>query len=241
MKYFTSDISGKKYPENEKIQLALIRINILDFIKEKYPEIDEAKYISLEELDEYRQKYIEASLKNEFSNLSSLEEEVIEKIKNNDIISTYQEDYNDHLTAGQRIADKVASFGGSWKFIISFFIFIILWIIFNTIAIFFKSFDPYPFILLNLFLSCLAAFQAPVIMMSQNRQEFKDRQRAKEDYKVNLKSELEIQILHEKIDHLLMVQQQKLFEIQNIQIDMLKEITDDITKLKSNKNKKNSL
>jgi len=100
MKYFTSDISGKKYPENEKIQLALVRINILDFIKAEYPEIDETKYISLEELDEYRQKYIEASLKSELSNLSSLEEEVIEKIKNNDIISTYNEDYNDHLTAG---------------------------------------------------------------------------------------------------------------------------------------------
>lgn len=241
MKYFTSDISGKKYPENEKIQLMLVRINILDFIKAEHPGIDETKYISLEELDEYRQRYIEASLKNEFTNLSSLEKEVIEKIKNNDIISAYQEDYNDHLTIGQKIADKVASFGGSWKFIISFLVFIIFWIIFNTIAIFFKIFDPYPFILLNLFLSCLAAFQAPVIMMSQNRQEFKDRQRAKEDYKVNLKSEMEIQILHEKIDHLLLVQQQKLFEIQNIQIDMLKEITDDIAELKSNQKQKNSL
>lgn len=87
-----------------------------------------------------------------------------------------------------------------------------------------KGFDPYPFILLNLILSCLAAFQAPVIMMSQNRQEEKDRERAKNDYMVNLKSELEIRILHEKLDHLIVVQQEKLMEIQQIQIDMLNDI-----------------
>lgn len=236
MKYFTSDISGKKYPDNEKIQLLLVKNNILDFIKIDHPEIDESKSISLEELDEYRQKYIEYTLKNEFKDLSTLESEVIEKIKNHDLISNDLEDsYSKSTTFGQKIADKVASFGGSWKFIISFFVFIALWVILNSVALLFKSFDPYPFILLNLFLSCLAAFQAPVIMMSQNRQEDKDRQRAKEDYKVNLKSELEIQILQEKVDHLILVQQQKLFEIQNIQIDMLKEITADITDLKSKK------
>lgn len=238
MKYFTSDISGKKFPDNEKIQLMLVKNNILDFIKKDHPNIKESMYISLDELDDYRQRYIEYSLKNEFDNLSSLETEVINKIKNNDFISNNLEnDYNDRLTAGQKIADKVASFGGSWKFIILFSIFIILWIILNITALFFKSFDPYPFILLNLLLSCLAALQAPVIMMSQNRQEDKDRTRAKEDYKVNLKSEMEIQILQEKLDHLILIQQQKLFEIQNIQVEMLKEISIDISELKQTKHK----
>lgn len=238
MKYFTSDISGKNFPDNEKVQLILVKNNILDFIKKDHPDINESMYISLDELDDYRQKYIEYSLKNEFDNLSSLETEVINKIRNNDFISNNLEnDYNDRLTTGQRIADKVASFGGSWKFIILFSAFIILWIILNITALFFKSFDPFPFILLNLLLSCLAALQAPVIMMSQNRQEDKDRTRAKEDYKVNLKSEMEIRILQEKLDHLILIQQQKLFEIQNIQVEMLKEISVDILELKQTKHK----
>ena len=238
MKYFTSDISGKKYPEDKKVQLSFVRNSIFDFIKADHPEITENMYISLDELGEYRQKYIEYSLKNEFDQLTSLEKEVINKIKDNDLISSnLAETYNDNLSFGQKIADKVATFGGSWKFIISFFVIIILWIGLNSVALLFKSFDPYPFILLNLFLSCLAAFQAPVIMMSQNRQEEKDRTRAKEDYKVNLKSELEIQILHEKIDHLILNQQQKLFEIQHIQVEMLKEITADISTIKQHKQK----
>lgn len=238
MKYFKSYISGKEYPENEKIQLMLIRNNILDFIKLTNPTVDDSKYISLQELDEYRLKYIEYSLKNESENLSSLKNEVINKIKNNEFVSSNLDtDYQTRLTFGERVADKVATFGGSWKFIISFFIIIVFWIGLNSYSLIFKVFDPYPFILLNLFLSCLAAFQAPIIMMSQNRQEDKDRDRAKEDYKVNLKSEMEIQILQEKVDHLILIQQQKLFEIQDIQIEMLKEITSNISKLTHPKNK----
>ena len=128
------------------------------------------------------------------------------------------------LTTGQRIADKVASFGGSWRFIILFGLFLFIWISINIFWLANKGFDPYPFILLNLILSCLAAIQAPVIMMSQNRQEEKDRERAKKDYMINLKSELEIRILHEKIDHLIMHQQQELLEIQKVQIEMMNDI-----------------
>ncbi len=136
------------------------------------------------------------------------------------------------LTTGQRIADKVASFGGSWTFIISFGVFIFIWISINIFWLVNKGFDPYPFILLNLILSCLAALQAPVIMMSQNRQEEKDRDRAKKDYMINLKSELEIRTLHEKIDHFSMDQQQELLELQKKQI----EIMNDILKQIENKN-----
>ena len=116
------------------------------------------------------------------------------------------------LTKGQKISDKVAQFGGSWKFIILFGIILTLWIIFNILAIGVFKFDPYPFILMNLILSTIAALQAPIIMMSQNRQEEKDRQRGEHDYKINLKAELEIKLLSEKIDHLLVHQNKKLLE-----------------------------
>ena len=135
-----------------------------------------------------------------------------------------QEDEIDNRTFGQKVADKVAAFGGSWTFIISFFVFILLWIGVNVYFLTNKGFDPYPFILLNLILSCLASLQAPIIMMSQNRQEEKDRERAKKDYMINLKSELEIRMLDDKIDHLVMHQQQELIEIQKVQIEMMNDI-----------------
>ena len=131
------------------------------------------------------------------------------------------------------IADQVATFGGSWTFIISFGGFLAVWIAINVIFLANKGFDPYPFILLNLILSCIAALQAPVIMMSQNRQEEKDRERAKKDYMVNLKSELEIRILHEKMDHLLMHQQHELLEIQRVQIEMMNDILREIESRKN--------
>ncbi len=127
-------------------------------------------------------------------------------------------------TFGQRIADNVASFGGSWTFILSFGAFLAIWIVINVVFLSQKAFDPFPFILLNLILSCVAALQAPVIMMSQNRQEEKDRGRARKDYLINLKSELEIRMLHEKIDHLLLHQQLQLIEIQQMQVEMMKDI-----------------
>jgi uncharacterized membrane protein len=136
----------------------------------------------------------------------------------------------DNRTLGQVVADKVAAFGGSWTFIISFFIFISVWIGANVFILLNKGFDPYPFILLNLILSCIAALQAPVIMMSQNRQEEKDRERAKKDYMINLKSELEIRMLDEKLDHLIMHQQQELIEIQKVQIEMMNDILERIKK-----------
>lgn len=128
------------------------------------------------------------------------------------------------LSRGQKVSDKVAKFGGSWAFIISFFVILIIWIIFNSVAPIRDSFDPYPFILMNLILSCIAALQAPIIMMSQNRQEEKDRRRGENDYLINLKAELEIRSLHQKMDLLLSEQIKALFESQAKQIEMLKDI-----------------
>ena len=125
---------------------------------------------------------------------------------------------------GQKLADKVASFGGSWLFIIIFFMIILFWIILNVYLLSSYSFDPYPFILLNLILSCVAALQAPVIMMSQNRQDEKDRRRSRADYVVNLKAEMEIQNLHQKIDILISDEMKTLFKIQQTQLDLLSEI-----------------
>ena len=128
------------------------------------------------------------------------------------------------LTPGQKISDKVARFGGSWKFIILFGIILTLWIVFNVIAIGHLKFDPYPFILMNLILSCIAALQAPVIMMSQNRQEEKDRMRNENDYLINLKAEMQIRSLHQKMDLLLKEQIKTLFDTQEKQFALLKEI-----------------
>lgn len=159
-----------------------------------------------------------------------MRDNVIRSMKEDSLLSTKLETEEiNPLTLGQRIADKVAEFGGSWIFIICFFGFLLLWISANLYFLGKNTFDPYPFILLNLILSCLAAIQAPVIMMSQNRQDQKDRERAKKDFMINLKAELEIRILHEKLDHLIMHQQQELIEIQKIQIDMMNDI---ISKIK---------
>ena len=129
------------------------------------------------------------------------------------------------LTKGQKISDKVAQFGGSWKFIILFGIILTLWIIFNIVAIGVFKFDPYPFILMNLILSTIAALQAPIIMMSQNRQEEKDRMRSENDYLINLKAEMQIRSMDQKIDVLLEEQIKTLFEIQEKQFILLKEIS----------------
>lgn len=138
----------------------------------------------------------------------------------------------DILTQGQKISDKVARFGGSWAFIISFFFILFVWILFNTIAINKYEFDPYPFILMNLILSCIAALQAPIIMMSQNRKEEKDRKRSENDYLINLKAELEVRGLHQKIDLLLEDQIKILFDSQAKQLEILKSIEEKINEVK---------
>jgi uncharacterized membrane protein len=137
----------------------------------------------------------------------------------------------DILTRGQKISDKVARFGGSWSFIISFFIILIAWITYNSLVPKNEEFDKYPFILMNLILSCIAALQAPVIMMSQNRQEEKDRLRGENDYLINLKAELEIRGLQQKMDLLLEEQIQILFDTQAKQLEILKSLEEKVEKL----------
>ena len=163
-------------------------------------------------------------LSHDTAELDHLEEAVLHSLGKRELLSPKLEtEFDEPETIGAAIADKVASFGGSWTFIISFGLILLVWITSNALLAQ-RAFDPYPFILLNLVLSTLAALQAPVIMMSQNRQEVKDRKRAESDYMVNLKAELEIRFVHEKLDHLLYRQMQNLMEMQEIQIDTLKRI-----------------
>lgn len=224
MEKFVSDISGKEYPLRERVSAKMIRKPIREIIESEHVGFDDACNISLGELNHYRDEYISKFLNEEMGELTQMENKVLEALKDKTIISGNPEEEGTQTNFGQHVADKVASFGGSWTFIISFVIFLLLWIAVNAFFLLNKGFDPYPFILLNLILSCIAALQAPVIMMSQNRQEEKDRQRAKNDYMVNLKAEVEIRMLHEKLDHLILHQEQSLIEIQRVQIDMMNDI-----------------
>ena len=221
----TCYVSKQKLPLTELYKGRFLKKEILDLVKSDFPNFNENDYISIESLNQYRKKYMATLLKQENAEFSEMEKQVIESIAKNELLSKdLEEELSKDLTPGQRIAYRIAGFGGSWTFILFFFFFLLLWMAVNVFVIVRKPFDPYPFILLNLMLSCLAAIQAPVIMMSQNRKEEKDRKRSQNDYKVNLKAELEIKLLHEKIDHMIIHQNQRLLEIQQLQTDYLDDI-----------------
>ena len=181
--------------------------------------------MSHEALGVFRAEYVRCVLEDDIGAISALENEVVRSMQEHEVLANnVEKTFEKQLTFGERLSDQIAEIGGSWKFIIGFGLFLVAWILVNTAWLRAKSPDPYPFILLNLILSCIAALQAPVIMMSQNRQEAKDRLRAEHDYKVNLKAELEIRHLHEKLDYLLKQQSQRLFELQDIQIELMEEL-----------------
>jgi uncharacterized membrane protein len=204
----------------------LVRPSLLAFIQKKNPQCRGTEFICFEDLGNARKDYVKEVLQDEIGELSSLDEEVLESLRQHEIVSSdLSKEFERQLTFGEQLSDNIAEFGGSWKFIITFGAVLIVWIIINADILATRAWDPYPFILLNLILSCLAALQAPVIMMSQNRAAARDRLHADNDYKINLKAELEIRHLHEKIDHLLRRQYNRLFEIQQIQIELLEELT----------------
>jgi len=235
MQNFVSDLSGKEFPITEKVHCRTIRKPLWDIIRQEHPHLNQKSHLSVSELNTYRQQYFASLFTKELNELTELEKTVVEKLTDHKTLTDQLDDEDPgSMTFGQRIADKIATFGGSWTFILSFMAFIFLWIGSNIYILVNKGFDPYPFILLNLILSCLAALQAPVIMMSQNRQEEKDRLRSKNDYMINLKSELELRILHDKIDHLISHQQQDMMEMQQTQIEMLNEVTSALKKLAVN-------
>ena len=237
MKCFITNQQFKKY---ETVQGKDLQKEIFDLINVDFPNFTKEDYISIQELNKYRRLFFANLISQEKGEMEKLDQDVIEAIRDNSILSeNIKDEVEKDSTLGQRVADKVAFFGGSWTFIIIFFTFLLIWMFLNFWMLHNKGFDPYPFILLNLILSCLAAIQAPIIMMSQNRQEDKDRERAEHDYKINLKAELEIKLLSEKIDHLLVHQNKKLLEIQEMQIQYLENIEQQVLQAK-NKTKKSN-
>lgn len=219
-------ITHQELPQEQLTAFGSIKKQLVELIRKDYPQFSESDFISHDALNTYRKKYLEKLIKAEHREVSRLEKEVIKAIENNTLLSeNIEPEIEERLTYGQKVADKIAEFGGSWVFIIFFFSFLLIWMAINIWVLSTRPFDPYPFILLNLILSCLAAIQAPIIMMSQNRQEQKDRTRSEHDYKVNLKAELEIRLLNEKIDHLIIHQNKRLLDIQELQLDYLEEIS----------------
>jgi len=203
---------------------SIVRKELSRLIKKKNGNWDHNGWICSDDLKKYRRKYVLSLVESEKGELNKLEREVVTSLTENDIVSQdVDSDFQTKLTWGQKIADKVADFGGSWTFIIIFGLILFLWMFINSLLLIKHPFDPYPYILLNLVLSTLAAIQAPVIMMSQNRTEDRDRRRSIQDYKINLKTELELRLLHQKMDHLLNQQWKRLMEIQEVELDLMDE------------------
>jgi uncharacterized membrane protein len=216
---------GRARGQGRLLPAALVSAPVAEAIRKEVPGWSSEGMICQADLNRYRIRYIQGLLEDEKGELTSLEQQVLDSLARQETLSAnIDAEFERKLSFGERLSDRIADIGGSWGFICSFGGFLLLWIIVNTLALLRHPFDPYPFILLNLVLSCLAAIQAPIIMMSQNRQEAKDRLRSENDYRVNLKAELEIRHLHEKIDHLLSRQWERLVEIQRIQVELLSEM-----------------
>jgi len=223
--HYPCAVCGKSFPAKELTSGAAVRDTLSELILHDHPDWSADAYICRADLSRYNSNYVESLLESERGELTSLEKEVVESLRQHEILATNVDVESEKTwTFGERLADKMADFGGSWVFLICFAVFLSVWIIINSAVLFWHPVDPYPFIFLNLILSCLAAIQAPVIMMSQNRQEAKDRLRSEHDYQVNLKAELEIRHLNEKLDHLLSHQWERLVQIQQVQIQMLSQL-----------------
>ncbi|MCV2448593.1 MULTISPECIES: DUF1003 domain-containing protein [Paracoccus] len=219
-------VCGRPKDASDLAEAADLRPALSRLVREDVRDWDEGRRICTDCLQKYRQLYLTQLLADETGELGELEAEVAQVLSRGTLLtpSTAPVERDRALRFGERMADRVADWGGSWSFILIFVAVLALWMAGNVSGLLFGSFDPYPFILLNLVLSCIAALQAPIIMMSQRRQEAQDRRRAESDYQINLKAELELRQLHEKIDHQLTHQWRRLLEIQRIQVDLLHEM-----------------
>ncbi len=218
-------ICGQTKPESDTIPGIMVRPAIDALIRRQHPDWTLNDNICTTCHNGFRTQYVMEQVQKDRGELTKAEQEVIDSIHQNQIVAdNLNSEFATRETAGEKIADKVAEFGGSWKFIFIFFGIMAVWVLINTVPLLWRPFDPYPFILFNLFLSMLAAIQAPIIMMSQNRQETRDRMRAENDYQVNLKAEIEIRVMSEKMDQLLHHQWQRLLEIQRMQTEMLEDV-----------------
>jgi len=217
-------ITGKHRPKKEMVNIETVRPSLAERIRTDHPDLPVDALISRRVLDLYRARLVEDLLKAERGDLSEMERKVADSLASHDTLAeNIEEEYVEDRTFGEWLSDELAAFGGSWMFLIVFAVFLAVWMVYNISVGEQKAFDVYPFILLNLILSTIAAVQAPIIMMSQKRQEAKDRLRSLNDFQVNLKAELEIRHLHEKMDHLISKQWQRLAEIQQLQLETMQE------------------
>ena len=229
----TDDSSPKKVcaicrqtiPHHDMTPAELVRPALHELIRHDCADWNSHTWICHADLHRYTAKLIENMLTEERGELGRLDVEVLASLRENEItVKNINGQLAGQSSFGGRMADRMAEFGGSWRFVLLFMGLLTLWVAVNSVAVLWRPIDPYPFIFLNLILSCIAALQAPIIMMSQNRQEKRDRLRADQDYKVNLKAELEVRLLTAKIDQLRNHQWQRLLEIQKIQTDLMQEI-----------------
>jgi uncharacterized membrane protein len=222
---FLCQICGEHKKQNEIVPAELISESIVDVIRKDYPAWSSGGYICTADLNHFRGRYVGEALKTEKGELASLEENVSQSMKDHKLTAkNINVVFDRQLSFGDRLSDRIAEFAGSWIFIALFTAVFIVWIAMNSIVLVFRPFDPYPYIFLNLVLSAIAAIQAPIIIMSQNRSETRDRLHAEHDYQVNLNAEMEIHQLHKKIDHLLFNQGQRLLEIQKIQVELMENL-----------------
>jgi uncharacterized membrane protein len=214
----TCQVCGEEKKLGELMPGIFVRGPVEESIRKYSPGWSSEGYICFADLNRFRAECIQNILESEKGDLTALERGGVYNYGKNVILTkNINSEFDNKLTMGEKIADNIAKFGGSWLFISSFGLVLFFWIIINTSVLLRHPFDPFPFILLNLILSCLAAIQAPVIMMSQNRQEEKDRLRAEHDYQINLKAELEIRQLHDKLDCAILQQWERLSEIRKAQ------------------------
>jgi uncharacterized membrane protein len=218
-------ICGLAKPEGEVWPGELLQPGLKAAIRKRYPDWSPAGYICLTDLNRLRGEYLEDLLQEDQGQITKLQQQAIDSIEQHELLSrNLNVAFEEELTIWERLSDKVATFGGSWGFILGFGAVILLWIAVNSVALWFRPFDPYPYIFLNLVLSGLAGFQAPIILMSQNRQDSKDRLRSEFDYRINLKAEMEIRNLNEKMDLVLQQQWHRLMEIQRLQFQVMEEL-----------------
>jgi uncharacterized membrane protein len=219
-------LCGRSFPRKELVRGVAAREPIVNLIRQDHPDWSPESLICHPDLNHYRAEYVRRMVTSEEGEMEKLDQEVMTGLRRHEMSARQVEhDLEGKWTFGQRLADRMAAFVGTWRFLIVFMIFVIIWVGLNSAVILWHPADPYPFIFLNLILSCISAIQAPIILMSQNRAEAKDRLRSQHDYRVNLKAELEIRQLHEKIDHMISRQWERLAEIQEIQVELLADLS----------------
>jgi uncharacterized membrane protein len=235
-------VCGRSMNGRDLTPSELVREPIADLIRRDCPGWTTQSWICHADLHRYTASLIEQMLTEERGEIGRLDQDVLKSLRENELVATnLNAEIAEQKTFADLMADRIATFGGSWRFVLVFIGVMMVWIMINSLALFQQRFDPYPFILLNLVLSCIAALQAPIIMMSQNRQEKRDRLRAEQDYKVNMKAELEVRLLMTQLDQLRNHQWQRLLEIQGIQTDLMQEILRQRDGVPENSNKGESV